>query len=446
MKNLEFVNNIKNESINFKNSVNGNSEIEISGEIGQSFFSDGYTFDKFKNDLNQINGKIIINIKSMGGNLFEALAIYDHIRSLKNKVVTKIVGSSASAATLISLAGDTRYITQNSRYLIHKPMIAAMGNSDDFKRVIEQLEDLDRQVVNLYVQRTKLTEEEVVNLMKEEKFISSEEAITMGFVDDYVKDKDYVKPEEIENNDKNIKTEDMNAEILKMLGVENDAEAKEKIENMLTQISEFTNKIDNTTQEATTEVENNVETEIEATQESASEDVNDVINEVNDENDAEEEKEEDEAEDVKEDEDAENEKDDEKEADAEEEEKEDAEAEEDVEKLKAKIKSLEKALKEKEEEEAKNAMSDFMNVLEDASQKGKISKTSFNDWVNVYNREGADFTKNLLNNIPEKINVVDSVVNEISEKKYSTKDEILNDWKNGKISGELVDTLLKQIK
>ena len=446
MKNLEFVNNIKNESINFKISVNGNSEIEISGEIGQSFFSDGYTFDKFKNDLNQINGKIIINIKSMGGSLFEALAIYDHIRSLKNKVVTKIVGSSASAATLISLAGDTRYITQNSRYLIHKPMIAAMGNSDDFKRVIEQLEDLDRQVVNLYVQRTKLTEEEVVNLMKEEKFISSEKAITMGFVDDYVKDKDYVKPEEIENNDKNIKTEDMNAEILKMLGVENDAEAKEKIENMLTQISEFTNKIDNTTQEATTEVENNVETEIEATQESASEDVNDVINEVNDENDAEEEKEEDEAEDVKEDEDAENEKDDEKEADAEEEEKEDAEAEEDVEKLKAKIKSLEKALKEKEEEEAKNAMSDFMNVLEDASQKGKISKTSFNDWVNVYNREGADFTKNLLNNIPEKINVVDSVVNEISEKKYSTKDEILNDWKNGKISGELVDTLLKQIK
>lgn len=444
MKNIEFKNHIKNECINIRNAVNGNHEIEINGEIGQSIFSDGYTFEKFKNDLNMMDDKIVINIKSMGGNLFEALAIYDHIRSLKNKVVTKIVGSSASAATIISLAGDKRYITENSRYLIHKPMLSAMGNSDDFEQVLNTLKDLDKQVVDLYVKRTKLSTEEVLQLMKEEKFISAEEAIEKGFIDDYVQDKNFVNNSDsgdtntetgnttttVENNINNINNIDMTKEILDMLQVTNDAEAKEKIEFLLKSVSaqEDEDK-DEETQEATNE-DNNDSTEIPAKEENASEEV-----EKDETKNEETEEKEDEAEKEETEEDVEN--------------KEDEKDEETVEDLKAKITALEKSLKEKEEKEAENAYKTFTNILNDAVREGKIVQKSYQDWVNVYNREGAEFATNLLNAIPEpKTNTVDAVVNTItpSNKKRMTREQIMNDWKQGLITGDVADNLLKQIK
>lgn len=185
---MKFYNSIKNEGIKIKNSVVG-GEIEINGTIGESLFDNGYTFDQFKFDLSQLNGDIVINIASFGGDLFEAYAIYDYIRSLKNNVTTKIVKSSASAATVISLAGDKRLISKNSRYLIHKPMLMAGGNSDDFQEILNQLRELDKQIIDLYVEKTNLTAEEVLNLMREEKFISAEEAIRMGFVDGYIEEK-----------------------------------------------------------------------------------------------------------------------------------------------------------------------------------------------------------------------------------------------------------------
>ena len=434
MKQIEFTNNTKNEYIRISNSVNGNNEIEIQGEIGQSWFSDGYTLEKFKSDLSRLNGKIVINIASYGGNLFEALAIYDHIRSLKNKVVTKIVKSSASAATVISLAGDKRYITKNSRYLIHKPMVMLAGNSDDFEAALEQLKDLDKQTINLYVERTNLSEEEVLNLMKEEKFISAEEAIQMGFVDDYVGDKKF------ENNNTNIKSEDMTQEIYDMLQVSNDAEAKDKIVSMLNVIAQTNNVDEQTTERATedvvndateeiTEVENVVEnrevventenvvedniensteettevennTEIDASQERATEEViEEVVNENTDE--------------------VINKEDDEDEED-------------DVEKLKAEIEDLKTKLKAKEDKEKEEDENNINNFINNIIQSKKIEKEAEAKWREIASDKGLEYAENLINSI----SVSQTKLSSLIENKPYTQKEIYAMWKSGQITGE----------
>ena len=220
---MNFVNNIKNEYIRIKNQVN-NNEIHIDGEIGNSLFTDGYTFDKFKADLTAIQGDVTINIKSYGGDLFEALAIHDYIRNIPNNVTTKIVGATASAGTIISFAGNTRLISANSRYLIHKPMIGAMGNSDDFRTVLDMLESLDKQLVDLYTKRSKLNEQDVLSLMIKEEFITAQKALEYGFVDAIIEENTQIKVT-------NQKTEKME-KVLKALNVDSEEKAMNAITDL----------------------------------------------------------------------------------------------------------------------------------------------------------------------------------------------------------------------
>lgn len=224
---MNFRNNIKNEFIRFRNEVN-NNEIYIEGDIGASLFTDGYDFNRFKDDLSSVEGEVVINIKSYGGDLFEALAIYDMIKGISNHVTTNIVGATASAGTVIAYAGDTRRITKNSRYLIHKPMVGAMGNSDDIRKVLATLESLDRQLVNLYAENAKLDKEGILSLMIREEFITAEKALEYGFVDEII-------PEKSLNKVTNQKTEEME-KVLKALNVDSEDKA-------LNAIDEFKNKI-----------------------------------------------------------------------------------------------------------------------------------------------------------------------------------------------------------
>ena len=127
-----------------------NNEVDILTDIGSGLFFEGYTYANFASDIATLEGDITINIKSYGGDVHEALAIYDAIKSIENKVTTRVVGATASAGTIISMAGDVRLISANSRYLIHRVMAGAMGNVDDLQEVINQLEDYDRQLISLY--------------------------------------------------------------------------------------------------------------------------------------------------------------------------------------------------------------------------------------------------------------------------------------------------------
>lgn len=169
---------------NVRNAVNGDGEIDIFAPIGHGLFFMGYTFEQFMYDLSQVDGDVTVNIKSYGGAVHEALGIYDYLQTLTNKVTTKIWGAAASSATLISLAGDERLIAENARYLIHKPMIDLFqANSDDIAKMLDQMQDYDRQIVGLYEEKTNLSASEILNLMREEKFITADKALEMGFVD-----------------------------------------------------------------------------------------------------------------------------------------------------------------------------------------------------------------------------------------------------------------------
>ena len=93
------------------------STIDIEGTIGEAWWEDSpNTAKAMKKELKAIGElnaeEIIVNIHSLGGSVDHGLAIHDLLRENKARVTTRVTGGmSASAATIIAQAGDTREIS-----------------------------------------------------------------------------------------------------------------------------------------------------------------------------------------------------------------------------------------------------------------------------------------------------------------------------------------------
>lgn len=67
---------------------------------------------------------IILHINSPGGSLYEALDIYDRLRSCDSPVITIASGCCSSAALLLLLAGEERYCMKNTAFFYHQPVMS----------------------------------------------------------------------------------------------------------------------------------------------------------------------------------------------------------------------------------------------------------------------------------------------------------------------------------
>lgn len=374
--------------LKFTNAVNGDGQVDIDGEIGESLFWGGYSFNQLKYDLQQVTGDIVVNIKSYGGDLFEALAMYDYLRALKNNVTTRIVGATASSGTVIALAGDKRLIAPNARYLIHKPMVGVMGNSDELRAALDTLDSLDRQMVNLYTGRTRLSDTETLELMVANKWLSAEQALQMGFVDGYTEEKQVDKPAQNTNVKQN---EDVMAE-------------KEK----------ETEKV--AADAAGAVVKNKTDTAAEASTEAAAEASNEAADEAVAETNTEAEPEVDDAVQAR------------------------------LDALEAENEQLRNQLRDHEVAEAESRAQEVENIVNAAIADGKITADTKERWQGVGHEKGVDELQAFMNSIPAPVapiklsNVITSaeVVNE--------KEAVVNKWKAGKITTEQYLAAIKNVK
>ena len=174
--------------------------IDIEGVIGvpeESQFSKSSqsiaTYEKFSEKLAQIRAieakEVIVNIRSTGGDVNDALLIYESLGSLDAKITTRCYGYTASAATIIAQAASEgcREIAPSALYLIHMSSSSVEGNSTDLAERIALLEKSDEQIATLYALRSGLPKEGFVALMSENggrgRWLSPEEAIEAGLAD-----------------------------------------------------------------------------------------------------------------------------------------------------------------------------------------------------------------------------------------------------------------------
>lgn len=183
----------------------GDNVITMFGPIGEDFWSEGVTAKSVTRQLRAIGDRAVeVHINSPGGDLFEGIAIYNVLREHPQNITIKVMGMAASAASVISMAGDDIQIGVASFLMIHNSSVLAYGNRHEFREIADFLEPFDNAMVGLYAQRTGADEKDIRKWLDAETFMSGQEALDRGFADTLlsaqkteVKDDDKVKDRDI---------------------------------------------------------------------------------------------------------------------------------------------------------------------------------------------------------------------------------------------------------
>ncbi len=132
------------------------------------------------------NPTINLYVSSDGGEVFPALSSVDRIKNCKIPVDTYVEGLVASAATLISVVGRRRYISKNAFLLIHEVRSEFWGNFSEFQDENKNMELLMRCIKKIYLEHTKLKENELSDILKHDIYLDANEALKYGLVDEII--------------------------------------------------------------------------------------------------------------------------------------------------------------------------------------------------------------------------------------------------------------------
>ena len=182
------------------NNTAGECHIDIEGTIGVAEewqFDEPEervaTYERFREAVRRIGAveaqRIVVNIRSTGGDVNDALLIHDALKQTGAHVTTRCYGYVASAATIIAQAASEgcREISANALYLIHTSVCATEGNAAELAGKTELLRQTDARIATIYAARSGRPAEEFEALMNENngngRWLSPEETVAAGLAD-----------------------------------------------------------------------------------------------------------------------------------------------------------------------------------------------------------------------------------------------------------------------
>ena len=151
------------------------------------------TYEKFRDAVRRIAEidapEVVVNIRSTGGDVNDALLIHDALTTLGAHITTRCYGYTASAATIIAQAASPgcREISANALYLIHTAVCATEGNAAELTGKLDLLRQTDARIAAVYAARSGRPAAEFETLMAENngngRWLSPEEAVAAGLAD-----------------------------------------------------------------------------------------------------------------------------------------------------------------------------------------------------------------------------------------------------------------------
>lgn len=130
------------------------------------------------------NEDLEVEINSGGGSVFAGSEIYTALKSYSGKVITKVVGLAASAASVVTMAGDVILISPTGQIMIHNASGGFGGDYRDMEKGAEILKNVNATISNAYRIKTGLSNEELLEMMNKETWLTPQQALEKKFVDE----------------------------------------------------------------------------------------------------------------------------------------------------------------------------------------------------------------------------------------------------------------------
>lgn len=139
----------------------------------------------FKSELQNLSGEITLRINSPGGDIEEASAITNLLRTYDGKVNAIIDGGCHSAAImpLMSVPVENRLSSDLSDCLIHRAMLFGIsGNVADLEEFVKDLKKADKRLQDFIASNSKMSVSEVKELAEADTFLQPKEMVDKGIV------------------------------------------------------------------------------------------------------------------------------------------------------------------------------------------------------------------------------------------------------------------------
>lgn len=159
--------------------------IDIFGTVGDP--DQGNTVELIEQALGDSPGAVHVRIKSGGGLAREGVAIYNVLKPYKPTV--EVLSVAASAASLIAMAGRKVHLHTGAQMMVHPAWDGTLGDDEEHAASAGRLRKLTESIVEIYSERTGLSESEVMELVRAEggrgTWLKGSEAVAAGFADTY---------------------------------------------------------------------------------------------------------------------------------------------------------------------------------------------------------------------------------------------------------------------
>ena len=213
------------------------AKLHIYDQVGKDWWSDEGVSDKdVIGWLAEADGKPLdVHINSVGGNVYEGIAIYNALKNYENDVTIYIDGIAASIASVIACASDDVRINNGATLMVHgiKGGLSVYGGEDEIKdaadRCLAAMQSCKESIVDIYESKTGMSRDDIIALMSTDSYLSAQEALDKGFCNEILNKKpDKTVENSLQNQMKSYPNEKMQAIVNRLFSIQNSAKPEPK--------------------------------------------------------------------------------------------------------------------------------------------------------------------------------------------------------------------------
>ncbi|SFE83672.1 ATP-dependent Clp endopeptidase proteolytic subunit ClpP [Succiniclasticum ruminis] len=134
---------------------------------------------------------IFLYINSPGGSVTAGMAIYDTMQYIKPDVSTICIGSAASMASILLMAGTKgkRFALPHSEVMLHQPLGGYSGQASDIAIHAKNILRIREEMYDVIVSHTGQEREKVIADTDRDNYLTAQQALEYGIIDSVVSER-----------------------------------------------------------------------------------------------------------------------------------------------------------------------------------------------------------------------------------------------------------------